>query len=127
MTINERVKAVRKALKLTQKDFGQQICIAQTYLSQIENGDREVTDKIAQLIALQFNVSENWLHTGQGEMFASSHYEEEFMEIFESLTPDSQDFLINTARQLLKNQEKLLSANDVTKSDKVSDNLDKKD
>lgn len=110
MTINERVKFVRKSLKLTQKEFGQKICIAQTYLSQIENGDREVTDKIAQLISLQFNVNENWLHTGQGEVFSSSHLEDEFMEIFESLTPDSQDFLINTARQLLKTQEKLLSS-----------------
>lgn len=106
MTINERVKVVRKQLKLTQKDFGQKICIAQTYLSQIEKGDREVTDKIAQLISLQFNVNENWLRTGQGEMFVPSHKESDFFEIFNSLTPESQDFVIKMAQELLKNQQK---------------------
>ena len=45
LSINERVKAVRNALNLTQKDFGQKLTLAQTYLSQIEKGDRDVTEK----------------------------------------------------------------------------------
>lgn len=52
MSINERVKAVRNALNLTQKDFGQKLTLAQTYLSQIEKGDRDVTEKIQKLICL---------------------------------------------------------------------------
>lgn len=69
MSINERVKAVRSALNLTQKDFGEKLTLAQTYLSQIEKGDRDVTEKILKLICLTFNVSEEWLRTGAGEMF----------------------------------------------------------
>lgn len=72
MSINERVKCVRNALNLTQKEFGQKLTLAQTYLSQIEKGDRDVTEKIQKLICLTFNVSENWLHTGTGEMFIES-------------------------------------------------------
>ena len=47
MTINERVKELRSFLKMNQSTFGEKIGIAQTYLSQIEKGDRDVTDKIS--------------------------------------------------------------------------------
>ncbi len=69
MNINERVREVRSALGLTQKEFGQKITLAQTYLSQIEKGDRDVTEKIRKLLCLQFNVNEEWLLTGNGSMF----------------------------------------------------------
>ena len=69
MSINDRVREVRNALNLTQKEFGQKITLAQTYLSQIEKGDRDVTEKIFKIICLQFSVNEEWLRTGTGEMF----------------------------------------------------------
>ena len=69
MNINDRVRDVRNALDLTQKDFGQRLAIAQSYLTNIETGKREVTEKIQKLICLQFNVNEEWLRTGKGEMF----------------------------------------------------------
>ena len=71
-TINDRIKQVRKSLNLNQANFGEQITLAQTYLSQIERGDREVTEKILKLVCLQFNVSERWLRTGEGNMFEES-------------------------------------------------------
>jgi DNA-binding helix-turn-helix protein len=71
-TINDRIRQVRKSLKLNQAKFGEQITLAQTYLSQIERGDREVTEKILKLVCLQFNVSEHWLRTGEGQMFEES-------------------------------------------------------
>ena len=72
MTINERVKMVRKELGLNQTDFGKRIAIAQGYLTNVENGRRDVTEKTIRLICLEFNVSENWLRTGEGEMFIES-------------------------------------------------------
>ena len=68
MTIGERIKKVRVRFNLNQTDFGSRISVAQTYLSQIEKGDREATDKIIRLICLQFSVSEDWLRTGEGDM-----------------------------------------------------------
>ncbi|MCF8018339.1 MAG: helix-turn-helix domain-containing protein [Vallitaleaceae bacterium] len=72
MTINDRVKLVRNALKLTQKEFGQRVTLAQTYLSQIEKGDRDVTEKILKIICSEFNVQEEWLRNGVGEMFVEN-------------------------------------------------------
>lgn len=63
---------VRKELGLNQTDFGKRIAIAQGYLTNVENGRRDVTEKTIRLICLEFNVSENWLRTGEGEMFIES-------------------------------------------------------
>lgn len=67
-TIGSRIKALRNSLKMTQKEFGNKIAVAQTYLSQMEKGDRDVTEKILLLICNLFPVNENWLRTGQGTM-----------------------------------------------------------
>lgn len=69
MTINDRVKQVRNKLGLTQAEFGNRITLAQGYLTNIETGKREVTEKIQRLICLEFHVNEDWLRTGEGEMF----------------------------------------------------------
>jgi len=77
MTINERVKALRKHLGLTQVEFGSRVAIAQSYLTNIERGEREVTDKIFKLICLEFSVNEEWLRNGTGEMFITLSRDEE--------------------------------------------------
>lgn len=69
MSINDRIREVRNALSLTQNDFGKKLAIAQSYLTNIETGKREATEKIQKLVCLQFNVNEEWLQTGEGEMF----------------------------------------------------------
>lgn len=69
MSINERVKILRRELGLTQKEFGEKITVAQSYLTSIENGKRDVTEKILLLICAVYNVNEEWLRTGEGEVF----------------------------------------------------------
>lgn len=69
MKINDRVKELRTALKLTQTEFGKRVDIGQSYLASIESADRNVTEKITRLISLEFNVNEEWLRTGKGQMF----------------------------------------------------------
>ena len=72
--INERIRALRKALKLKQSDFGKQIGLTQTSLSMIERGANTLTDKNIRLICSVFNVREEWLRTGNGNMFNDSPY-----------------------------------------------------
>ena len=71
-SIGERIKEIRKLTKLTQKEFGYRISVAQTYLSQIEKGERDATEKIIKLVSTEFNIDENWLRTGEGEMLNES-------------------------------------------------------
>lgn len=69
MTQGERVKAVRKSLGLTLEIFGAKIGLKKSGLSLIENGRNELTDSNAKAICREFNVNEDWLRTGVGDMF----------------------------------------------------------
>lgn len=71
MTQGERVKEVRKALGLTLEKFGDKIGLKKNSVSQIENGRNDLTEANAIAICREFNVNEEWLRTGEGEMFAS--------------------------------------------------------
>lgn len=70
MDIGSRIKSLRKAEELTQKDFSKRLCISQSYLSGLENGSEIPTDKLLKLIELEFNVSSDWLYNGIGDMYS---------------------------------------------------------
>jgi transcriptional regulator with XRE-family HTH domain len=105
-TMRERLKLIRKKLGLNQTEFARLIGLRQTALSMIEVGTTTLTNKNIKLICATFNVNEQWFRTGKGAMFESSPYVKELLSIFERLLPDTQDFLMEMARNLLKKQEK---------------------
>ena len=67
-TIHERLKALRKALHLTQVELGARIALSQGHLTSMENGKREITDRTIKMLEQEFNISEHWLRTGEGDM-----------------------------------------------------------
>lgn len=69
MTQGERIKQLRKLLDLTQTEFGAKIALKQATIGQIESGQRIATPRTIRDICREFNVNEEWLSTGQGEMF----------------------------------------------------------
>jgi hypothetical protein len=73
----------------------------------IELEKSSLTEKNIKLICATFAVNEAWLRTGRGEMFSSmSPYEKELLDVFGKLTEDTQGFILDMARNLLKRQEK---------------------
>ncbi|MDR2716576.1 MAG: helix-turn-helix transcriptional regulator [Treponema sp.] len=105
MNILDRIRLVRKALELNQGEFARQIGLTQTALSMIELEKVTLTDKNIKLICATFAVDEDWLRTGKGEMFGvESPYEKELLETFGKLTADTQEFILEMARGLLKRQ-----------------------
>jgi transcriptional regulator with XRE-family HTH domain len=106
MNILDRIRQVRKTLGLKQGEFASRIGLTQTSLSMIELEKVALTDKNIKLICVTFAVNEGWLRTGKGEMFSSiSPYEKELLDIFGKLTEDTQGFILEMARNLLKRQE----------------------
>jgi len=69
MKLKNRFKLIREELKLTQKEFSQKIKIGQSTMAQLESGVREINDRHIKLICDEFNVNENWIRTGIGNMF----------------------------------------------------------
>lgn len=68
MSINERIKEVRKARGLNQKEFSDKIGLTQSAVSRIESADVAIIDKNVRLICQTFHINEEWLRTGQGKM-----------------------------------------------------------
>ena len=107
MTILDRIRLVRKTLGVNQGEFARRIGLTQTSMSMIEMGRATLTDKNIKLICATFAIDEDWLRTGNGEMFgAASPYEKELLEVFGKLTEGTQEFILDMARNLLKRQEK---------------------
>lgn len=67
--MNDRIREVRKSLKMTMDAFGQRIGVAKSTISNIENGSRNVSEHMAKSICREFNVNYEWLMTGEGQMF----------------------------------------------------------
>jgi transcriptional regulator with XRE-family HTH domain len=65
----QRIKNIRKALRLNQKDFASPLNISSSFLSEIENGKYKPGFDFFKNILDQFNVNLHYLLTGQGEMF----------------------------------------------------------
>ena len=70
--MNERIKAVRKALGLTMEQFGEKIGMGKSSVSKIEKGLNSTTEQTIKSICREFGVNETWLRTGSGEMFNQS-------------------------------------------------------
>ena len=104
--IFERVKFVRKTLKMNQKDFGKMIGLTQTSLSMIEVGTNIVTEKNIKLICATFNVREEWLREGKGKIFNNSPYVKEICDVLGDLTPDTQKSLLIIAKELLRVEQR---------------------
>ena len=64
--MNERIRQLRKELKLTQTEFGKRLGIKQTTVAGYETGGRVPIDAVISLICREFNVNEEWLRTGKG-------------------------------------------------------------
>lgn len=67
--MNERIKELRKTLKMSQEAFGNQLGVTGAGISKIESGERNLTEQMIKAICREFNVDYLWLTTGEGEMF----------------------------------------------------------
>lgn len=90
MEIKDRIKLIRKEKKLTQVEFGDVIGVKGNTVTNYETGLRNPTDAVIKSICREFNVSEEWLKTGEGEMF---------------LPLDRQDQIANLTATLFKGEK----------------------
>lgn len=77
--MNERIKKVRKELNLTQQEFANRIGSTQNVLANYETGRRNPSSSVINNICKTFNINENWLRTGEGDMFIVVSKELELM------------------------------------------------
>lgn len=80
--MDERIKAIRKALGLTQQEFADRLGIQRSTIAQYETGRNNPSDAVISLICREYNVDEVWLRTGEGEMFRPRTREDDIAAFF---------------------------------------------
>jgi transcriptional regulator with XRE-family HTH domain len=109
--ISERMKELRAALQLSQRQFAKRIFVSQTLVNEIELGKRKMNIRVLHLVAYLFNVNIDWLKHGSGEMFSASPPDarlEHIIEIYHKLDNPLQDYLLAQSKELLKIQREML-------------------
>lgn len=117
MAQGDRVKDVRKTLKLTLEEFGKKVGVTKQTVSRIENGINNLTDQMVKSICREFNVNYDWLMDGEGEMFSDlpqtvldelcSQYELDdldrfIVELYVGLPKDVRDGIKARAKDLIQ-------------------------
>ncbi len=85
----DRIHELRKALKMTQEDFGNKIGVARNTIANYECGRRIPTNAVINSICIIFNVNEEWLKNGFGEMFKEIPEEDETAALLSELLEDN--------------------------------------
>ena len=71
MTINERIRKIRKDHSLTLEAFGSRLGMGKTAISKIENGRGGVTEQTKKSICREFNVNYDWLENDIGDPYSN--------------------------------------------------------
>ena len=108
MTQGERVRAVRKVLDLTMDKFGERLGVSKMAISNIESGNRNLTEQMAKAICREFNVNYAWLTDELGEMFMEPDME--IMGMIDRIMTGENEFHKNCFRLLAKFTEEDLAA-----------------
>lgn len=89
--MKDRLKKLRKSLDLTQQAFADKIGMKQNTIAQYEMGRTIPSDAIIFSICREFNVNENWLRTGEGDMFMEMSRDEQIEEFIGDLLHGEED------------------------------------
>lgn len=116
--MNERIKEIRKHFGLTQQEFADRLQIKRGAIANYEIGRNVPIDAVISLICREFNINENWLRTGNGEMKQELPPEDEVAAVISNVLEDigCENSIYTLVKELLLKYEKLDS-----KSKKVID------
>lgn len=66
--MNKRLTQIRKSLNMTMGNFGERLGVTKAAISKLEKGERNLTEQMIKAICREFEINEEWLRTGKGEM-----------------------------------------------------------
>lgn len=90
--LEQQLKKLRKELGFTQEEFAARIGIKRAAISNYEIGRNEPIDAVVALICREFDVNEEWLRTGEGEMFTQMSRTDEISAFVGSILKGEPDF-----------------------------------
>lgn len=114
MTINDRIRKIRKDAGLSQKEVAERLHVTAVAVSGWETGNVPIGESRLYRIAIEFNVNIDWLLTGKGKQYVSPTdvddetrrqiEDEGLLKLFMSLPIDVQERVLNVLRDCVKRQ-----------------------
>lgn len=101
--MNTRIKKLRKELDLTQQELANRIGIARGNVGAYEVGKNAPSDAVISLICREFNVNEEWLREGTGEMFLPVDRDADIAKLTKQLLNEENDSFKNRFISMLAN------------------------
>lgn len=104
--MNERLKIMRKALGLKQRELADVIGVKENTVAIWESGSKSPSSRAIRDICREFAINEAWLRTGEGEMMVPKSKSEQIAKFITTASEDEHSFqsrLIHTLAHL--NQE----------------------
>lgn len=101
--MNKRLKELRKKLDLTQQEFANMLGVKRNTVATYESGKSNPSDAAVSLICREFNVSEEWLRNGTGEMFLPTNRNIDIARLTKQLLNEENDSFKNRFISMLSN------------------------
>lgn len=125
LNIGERIEILRKDLSMSRRVFGERLGVSESVIVNIEY-DRlkrpEQKESLYKLICKEFNVNEEWLRTGNGEMFVPLTRNQLITDFASDLIMEDNTFKKRLVEALAK-----LDENEWEVLEKLAESLIKKD
>lgn len=123
--INSRICRLITELSMTKTSFAKALNLSQPFVSQICTGYSQPSERTILDICREFNVNEQWLRSGEGDMFLrlsrndeiaayvarvmkdeSAYYQQKMLAFLTKLSPEMVQKLIEVAEDILSEQKK---------------------
>lgn len=99
--MNKRIEMVRKDKGLSRAAFGEIIGVSGDVINNLERGRVEIKEHMIILISEKFNVNEEWLRTGEGEMYLPDSRDNDLARLTADLLTEESDSFKNRFVSLL--------------------------
>ena len=93
--LNERINYLIKSLGMKKTAFAEKLNVSQAFVSQLCLGVKQPSERTIQDICTKFNVNEEWLRTGNGEMFIRLSRNDEISKFVGKLMKEEEDSFKN--------------------------------
>ena len=69
----KRIIQIREEANLSQEKFAEKLGLSRNFINQVENGKKNISDRTTNDICKKFNINEDWLLNGNGDMHVSQN------------------------------------------------------
>lgn len=123
--MKDRIAMVRKEKGYSQEQFANELNLSRNFINQVESGKKNPSERTILDICSKFNVNEEWLRTGEGEMLielsrkdkilawatealtgVSEDYRNRFVDVLDALSVDDWEVLANMAETMANRNKK---------------------